>query len=95
LGLANFSEYFLKTYHLIEENKPYEKEETRSKILAYSAKLVCEKFLKKKSIDITKHHTKNLLGDRELRTVYSIFSKVNVSKAELLDEFKAFGIPIE
>lgn len=95
LGLESTAHYFSRTYDLIEDSKPYEKEETRQKILAYTAKLVCEKFLNKPALESTKQHLKNLLDDRELRTIYSIFSKVNVSKAELIEELKAFGTPVE
>lgn len=94
LGLESTAHYFSRTYDLIEDSKPYEKEETRQKILAYSAKLVCEKFLSKPSLEGTKQHIKNLLDDKELRTIYSIFSKVNVSKTELIEELKAFGTPV-
>ena len=84
--------YFYETYKLINEKKPHEtKEETRGKILAYSVKLVCEKFLNK-SLENTKLILLDLMHDQELKAVYSIFSKVNVSKIEYLDELKSFGI---
>jgi hypothetical protein len=33
---------------------------------------------------------KSLLNDRELKTVYSIFAKVNVSKADFIEELDEF-----
>jgi tetratricopeptide (TPR) repeat protein len=89
-GLEPSDEYFQRTYTAMEESKPYEvKEETRAKILAYSAKLVCEKFLNK-SMDHTKLTLKDLLSDQELKAIYSVFSKANVSKIEYMEELKAF-----
>jgi len=93
LGLKPSSNYFNKTFELLEETKPYEtKHETRGQILTYSVKLVCEKFLNKSSLDNTKLILIDLLNDRELKAIYSIFSKVNVSKIEYLQELKDFGI---
>ncbi len=87
--------YFEKTYKLIETTKPYDaKHETRGQLLAYSVKLVCERFLSKSTLENTKVILRHLLNDRELKAIYSIFSKVNVSKVEFLDELKAFGISV-
>jgi len=91
--LERSAKYFEKCYELIEKTKPYEaKHEPRGQILAHSVKLVCEKFLDKPSLENTKLALKDLLNDRELKAIYSIFSKVNVSKVEYLQELKEFGI---
>ncbi|MDZ7342565.1 MAG: hypothetical protein ONB27_14495 [candidate division KSB1 bacterium] len=83
--------YFTKTYEILERSKPYEvKEETRGKLLAYSVKLVCEHFLGNPLAENTLFMIKSLLNDRELKTVYSIFAKVNVSKADFVEELDEF-----
>ena len=90
-GFEPSGEYFQKTFEALEESKSYEvKEESRAKILGYSVKLVCEKSLGK-STDTTERNLENLLNDQELQTIYSIFSKANVSKVEYRSELKEFG----
>lgn len=87
VGLETSHNYFAKTYDVLEKVSPFEvKEETRSRILAYAVKLICEKFLGKPSLENTKLVLKDLLNDQELKSVYSIFSKVNVSKTEFIEE---------
>lgn len=91
LGLESPKFYFEKTYQMIEQGKPYEvKEETRGKLLGYAVKLVCEHSLGSSILENTLFMLKNLLNDRELKTVYSVFSKVNVSKAEFMEELEEF-----
>ncbi|MBN1351832.1 hypothetical protein JXJ21_20650 [candidate division KSB1 bacterium] len=96
LGLERSGFYFEKTYEILEKGKRYEvKEETRSKILAYSIKLVCENELARSTLENTRFMLCELLNDAEMKTVYSIFSKVNVSKNEFVEELKFYlGNPL-
>jgi tetratricopeptide (TPR) repeat protein len=93
-GLKTSREYFAEALEWLNKERPHvEKEETRAKILAYSVKLVCEKCLNE-SIELSKFVLRDLLNDRELKAIYSIFSKVNVSKNEYLEELRQFGVNI-
>lgn len=90
--LESSNEYYRRAFSIIESIREYEtKEETRAKILAYSAKLLCEKALGR-PIDNTVHSLEVLLNDQELQAIYSIFSKANVSKAEYRQELNGFGL---
>lgn len=94
VGLEPSERYFSQAYDWLEQNRPHEvKEETRAKILAYTVKLVCEKCTGK-STDDTRFILRDLLADPELKAVYSIFSKVNVSRKELQDELQTFDASI-
>ncbi len=94
VGLKSSREYFQEALEWLNKDSPHvEKEETRAKILAYSVKLVCEKCLDE-SIEISKFVLRDLLNDKELKAIYSIFSKVNVSKNEYLEELRQFGVNI-
>jgi len=94
VGLRSSREYFIEASDWLDRNKPHEeKEETRAKILAYSVKLVCERFLNEPS-EITKFVLKDLLNDKELKAIYSIFSKVNVSRSEYISELRELDVNI-